>query len=487
MTGREKEQRSANYRESLKSRSLDRFSGVQCLVSGHQFIVDDATAETMAEALSTKNPGLMKRVVGGSIEKAVYETLDTPASIFVDEWNEALELAIGHTVSLHELLQSENVTDIRKLRVALRDNKNSMLALETDSYVRLLYTVAACTLPKDGYRLKHSTNQRLRGKDAPIGLFSTAVHNLALLQREEPGLGMVREEVLSDGTSNPLDTYLTRLQKSETATSAIARIADLVEPEEIHIISKTVLEDIEQQDEDDEAEELRLHLLTWEILPHNFDDISATKASLKKHAESLAATPKAKERFVKYWDETRLDALFGIARQEIEKGRKVEIYISSAFNNSQEFYVAVEFGHESNEQVKIVIADNPMNGNAIYMVDEKFTQPDENGRNHNWQKVLGASKKIARQRGARRRFHVGEWEKLTENFCQLGVGSLAVANSGGVQKPEHVAATETTSTEETIVLEPAVEQRDMVKVLNDLDRMRTEIDIIYRDIIDKNL
>lgn len=467
-------------------RSLDRLSGVQCVVSGHQFIVDDVTAETMAEALSTKNPGLMKRVVGDSINKATYEALDTPASIFLDEWNEVLSLAFNREVTLHEILTSNDVEDIRRLRLTLRDNKKTMLALDTDSYVRLLYTVAACTLPTDGYRLKYTTNQRMRSLDTPLGLFSIATHTLGIYESEEPGLGIVREGVLNQTDPNPVHTYLSRLQKSETSRTALSRIADLVEPEEISVLSKTVLEDIEEQEPSDEAEELRLHLLTWEILPHDIDDIEGTKTSLKKHAQNLADTKKAKERFEMHWDESRIDALFSIARQELEKGRYVEIYISSAFNNSQEFYVAVEFGHESNEQMKIVIADNPMNGNAIYMVDEKFTQPDENGHNHNWQKVLGASKKIARQRGARRRFHVGEWQKHTEHFSVHGVGALAVRKTEIIVIPDDAATEEVidiTDDKKVVVLP---QQRNMAQVFRDLDRLQEEINLIYRDKIDKS-
>ena len=482
--------RSLAYREGLRKKSLDRLNGTSCLLNGDQFLIDDRVAEQVAEALATKNPGQMRRAVGDSVDRVCAATMEAPLETFTDEWNEALSAVYNRDVTLYGLLTSSEAGEIRVLRQSLHDSRSHQLTLQTDSYIRLLHTIAIATMPDEGFRDRHATNQRERKKTSRAGVFAMAVNILDSIASREPGLRRLREGILDDEQTSPLDVYLSRLQQSETAKIALADIIDFPDKEAVIAEREVILAKLRDAEPADYNEELKTHLLSWEILPHSHDDSESTKRRLKERAKDLAKTPKARERAEQAWDETRLDALFMIAHQEADKGREVEVYISSAFNNSQEFYVAVEFSHSNGSDAKIVIADNPMSDNAIYLVDEEHTTFVDDTNRHKWRQVLGASKKIARLRGARRRFHVGEWQHVAEQFCMRGVGQTARSAAGirsdveaPVAQPEITigAAEQAENLKEAPQAEPTIDVRE---VRNKLAAARRQIDELYKTIID---
>jgi hypothetical protein len=101
----------------------------------------------------------------------------------------------------------------------------------------------------------------------------------------------------------------------------------------------------------------------------------------------------------------------------MDAGRHPEIYISSTFNNGAGLYLAVGLDHPQDSSKQIVVADNPVCGNALYFVDEMNTQSYD-GIPYAWNEVLGASKQIARDRGATRRYHTGNWVEVARAVCE---------------------------------------------------------------------
>lgn len=481
----DKRRRSSAYRAELRKQSLDRLTGVNYSLQGHQFIIDDNTAEKMADAIASKNVGMMKEVFDDSIGPACAASLEAPLDTYTDEWNEALSVSSNQDVTLYDMITSGDVHAISQLKQALHGSRERQLVLQTDSYIRFLHTIALATIPDEGYRDRYTTNHNERKKTNIMGVHSTAMNILNNLATHEPGLRGLRESILDRRQELPIDTYLTRMQQSLTAQMALAHIIDLQGRDNVISAREAVLKELSEAEPADYDKELATHLLTWEILPHTHDDISDVICILKKRGKGLAKTRKARERFEQNWDDTRLEALFKIAYQEAEKGRHVEIYISSAFNNSQEFYVAAEFTHPENNQAKIVIVDNPMTGNALYLVDEEHTMSDEDGRNLGWKFVLGASKKIARMRGAKRRFHVGEWQKVTEEFCMNGLGASAiklvdVAQEAAGETEVLVEVTEEVIEEREAPAEDSNEPKiDIDRVLKNIAEMRKLIDEAY--------
>jgi hypothetical protein len=435
----------------------------------------------MAEALATKNSGLMKLAVGTSIERASEAALNTPVDVYLEEWSEALGIVFEKEVNLHDILISGNDLDIKILRDGLQDSRIHQFALEDDSYIRLLQTIALCTLPDKGLSSRHATNPRLRKNNSLVGLFALSVNILDGIASAQPGLRKLREG-LRAGEENiyTVDEYLARLQKSEIANNALTEIDDLVLLEDIKQARESTLNSLIKPGQEVQNIEVLAHLLTWEILPHNHFDIEQTKEKLKDHAKRLSESKRTSKSFEEKWDESRLDALFSIASQEAQKGRSVQIFISSAFNNSREFYVAAEFNSLDEPEVKIVIADNPMNDNAIYMVDESHTAIGEDGFHFKWKQVLGTSKRIARHRGAKRRFHVGEWKKHTEYFCITGIGKIAWKGSQIKiidESPEIIDKKDSEEPKDT---------KDINVILEQIEQMRKALDTLSKTILDKN-
>jgi hypothetical protein len=164
-------------------------------------------------------------------------------------------------------------------------------------------------------------------------------------------------------------------------------------------------------------EELMLtHLLSWTILPPEISE-RRDKRALKQAAMDRAVSDHQRKRLEEDWLDERIELIFDIARLGLDANRNPNIFISNTFDNGAGLYLAVGLTHPQDASKQVVVADNPVNGNALYMVDELNTQK-RNGESYVWNEVLGANKRIARERGATRRYHTGNWVEVARAVCE---------------------------------------------------------------------
>jgi hypothetical protein len=211
-----------------------------------------------------------------------------------------------------------------------------------------------------------------------------------------------------------MDTYLRRSSIMSLAREAYGLIAERLDEGAVGDARKIARDDLGALRTDEEL--MLTHLLSWSILPAEINQRRDKKA-LKQAAMDLAVSDHQCKRLEEDWSDERIELIFDIARLGMDAGRHPDIYISSTFNNGAGLYLAVGLDHPQDSSKQIVVADNPVCGNALYFVDELNTQTHD-GIPYAWNEVLGASKKIARDRGATRRYHTGNWVEVARAVCE---------------------------------------------------------------------
>ena len=388
----------------------------------HRFLVSANEAHTIGEAISRRDYAALNDVLGGATESMNIAYAETPISSVQATWEEALREATALPGDTLEFIKSsEHRAEV--ISLLERDIYGDELNAEPAIYVKLLETLAYATAPDiPDFKDRYFTAKSYRKADSQRALFSRVMRTLATLADQEPGIRGVREKLLADDATG-LDEYLHRYSTMNLAREAYVSIYENFSEGRAATVRDETLAQLGELQPEEEL--LLTHILTWTILPPEISE-RRDKRAIKKAALDRAVTEHQRRRLEKDWSDERIELIFDIARLGLDTNRQPNIYISSTFDNGAGIYLAVGLTHPRDAGKQIVVADNPVNGNALYFVDELNTQI-VNGEPYAWHEVLGGQKQIARDRGATRRYHTGNWVEVAHAVCEY-TGERRTAN-----------------------------------------------------------
>ena len=419
----------------------------------HRFLLSAVEAETIGQAIASRNYQTLNNTIGKATDAMVATYEDTAISGVQASWETSLHATTGLEGDSLEFIQSS--THRQALINHLQhDTYGDELDLEPNAYIKMLETFAFATAPDvTELRERHYTSRSARRSPGEQALFARAMTTLITLADQEPGIGIVREHLL-DNDASGFNLYLRRYSMLNLARQATASIYQASYDGELQQQRERVRHELGSLPDDEEL--LLTHILNWTMLPPEISE-QRNKTAVRKLAMDRAVSDYQRQRLEEHWSDERIDLIFDIARLGTESHRQPNIYISSTFDNGAGLYLAVGLTHPRDKSKQIVVADNPVNGNALYFVDELLTKTDHDNRPYAWQEVLGARKHIARERGATRRYHTGDWVQVAHAVCEYTskpapmnpVQAATPAPSEAAPKPAP-GAPEQLSTEEVI-------------------------------------
>ncbi len=411
---RESEKRNKAILESAETLLPNRVHG-----SGHNFMLSGEEAATVGNAVAFRNHKALRDVLAEPVSQLEEHYDSISIDDFKREWEVKLEKATGLQGNLLDFIDNEAKS--AALDKILADGLGiKQLDLLPISYVKFLETIIYATAPEGltDFDPSFALSQRQRKKN---GLHSRCLNVLETICDQELGIRKIREGLLRH-EDDALDGYLRNLSRKLVAQKAYANIIELYNAGKADGMRDAARLQLESDDEFDEL--LHTHILNWEMLPAEITDSPDRNRRIRKIIHDRA---KDKQGIDDNWSDENIDVLFETASLAISRGRQADIFISSTFDGGRGLYLATEISHPTNADKKIVIADNPIKGNALYIVDEELSSFDEEtGRQYEWREVLGSYRRIARARGARRRYHTGNWAELPKAVCEYG-GDAALA------------------------------------------------------------
>lgn len=371
----------------------------------------------IGEAINTRNNRLIHETLNPVLHPAIEDYVATTPHECLGIWNSAFEQLYGEGVTLPTLLSDDDTREL--LNMVLTQSESSQLGLDTTEYAKLLETVALASMPDNGFA-NYPMSKRTRTGGSERALYFRCISILSSLAEATPGIRGVREDLLNTD-ANALKKYLAATIK---AHSAQASLIQLIEMDEHDIrrqkagLQRTFND--EDRDHDDSFEEL-LHVLEWRIFSED-NDPRSKHARIKRIIQEQSQTIRQRRRLETDWCPERLDFLIEIAEAAKEQGRNPTMFISNRFEEGAGVYVGVELDSVYDQSKKILFADNPLAGNALYIVDE--VQLENEGRPNSWRNVLGANRRTARERGAMRRYHTKNWQAILPTILQIGEAPL---------------------------------------------------------------
>lgn len=379
--------------------------GMGC--EGHSFILSKNEAVGIGHAVNSRDHKTLREILGGAVDR-LEEDYDT---ITFDDlrpvWEDELRNVTGIDGNFLEIIDSKEgvgrLDDVLSGRVT-----PSRLNLSPTATVKLLETLVYATAPEgiDDFNPSHATSPRYRKQHG--GLYARSLNLLERYASEEPGIRKVREGLLAENEL-VLDRYLTSYAKARLAQKACANIIEQFSEGRADELRQSVREQLADGVELEALVET--HILDWELLPPGLSD---PREYVKSQANDTEDVRRA-------WEEERINGLFNIAELARQQGRSAQIFVSNTFDNGAGLYLAAVLSHPIDKTRSVVIADNPIKGNALYIVDEQLTEFDTAiDQQYGWREVLGQHKQVARQRGARRRYHSGNWSELARAVCEYG-------------------------------------------------------------------
>jgi len=377
-------------------------------------IVSEQEALIVGEAVATRNHRAIREVFGDTLEKTVDDYRATNAQECIGVWNRTIANTYGEDIVLHDMLADNDTREL--LNALLTSSENSQLGLDTTEYLKLLETVAIITMPDKGFT-SYPESRRSRTGGSERAVFYRSISLLTSCADSTPGIRSVREGILStDQTA--LSKYLASSAKSSSAQASLEKIIEM-DPHDIRRekagLTRTILD--QQTEHDAEIDDL-LHVLEWRMLDGGDSDRETRHKRIQKIIEGQSTTERQQRQLYQNWCPERLDFLIEIAEMAHEQDRHPQMYISNRFEEGAGVYVALELDNPHDPTQKMLFADNPLSGNALYIVDEARLENED--RPNDWRNVLGASRRIARERGAIRKYHTKNWQDILPTIMGMG-------------------------------------------------------------------
>ncbi len=424
------------------------------------FILSESEAAQIGEAIHTRDHRAIYDLVNPVLSSAVEDYKATEPRECIGIWNQTFATIYGEGIKINDLLANDNTREL--LNTVLTDSNTTQLGMDTTEYFKLLESVAIATMPDTGFRtLPASKRSRAGGSES--ALFYRTISLLDNVASTPPGIRTMREDVLKTD-ANALNKYMASMVRTHSAQETLATILDM-EPHDIRR-QKAGLELVFREEEIDHDIEIddMLHILEWKMLMGPEEDRATRHKRIKMIIEGQSQTERQRRKVDYDWCPERLDFLIEIAEQAKKDGRNPAMYISNRFEEGAGVYVSVELDNPNDPTQKMLFADNPIAGNALYIVDE--VRLENEGRPNSWQSVLGANRRIARERGAIRKYHTKNWQDILGKVMSMGETpdpeaaekNLSVkpaivserANAATVSTPETRATIRTESVDELI-------------------------------------
>lgn len=380
----------------------------------HRLLMSAHEAELVGDAIGRRDHAMLNDVLGGAINAMTHAYHEVSIDTVQSTWEGSMQQVTQHKGDTLEFINSSAHREALN-QLLEQDNYGDALDLDPIAYVKMLETLALATAPDvDEFRERHFTAKDYRKSGSERALFSRSMLTLRTLSDQEPGIRNVREKLL-DGDSAGMDEYLRRTSIMTLSREAYSHVAEVFNDGKALEVRKITRDDLGALRTEEEL--MLTHLLSWTILPPEISE-RRDKRALKQAAMDRAISDYQRTRLEEGWSDERIELIFDIARLGLDANRNPKIYISNTFDNGAGLYLAVGLTHPHDAGKQVVVADNPVNGNALYMVDELNTQRPDGESSYVWNEVLGASKRIARERGATRRYHTGNWVEVARAVCE---------------------------------------------------------------------
>jgi len=436
-------QRNTQRREHILQHAHEVLSDMSYTYGTQSFLISENEAHRIGEAVNNRDHHELRTVLDGAVTAATDDYRGTSAAECIGVWNETLATIYGEDVTLNDMLESDEHREL--LNIVLTGSEETQLDMETTEYLKLLETIAIATMPAEGFK-PPTESRRSRAGGTERALYNRSVSILNFFADNEPGIRTIRENLLA---ANPqaLDNYLASFVRARSAQTSLEQI---IEMDEYDIrrqkaeLGRTLRD--EQDEHDIEINDL-MHVLEWKMLIGSDEDRSRTHRKVRGILEGQAKTELQRRQLDQNWNTERLDFLIEIVERGVAEDRHPGMYISNRFEDGAGVYIAVELDHPNDPTQKIAFADNPLSGNALYIVDEVKLRNERHP--NNWQNVFGSVRRIARERGATRRYHTGDWQGIMPAL--LGMGAVPGREMITTQTPE-LQAPKNLSTNEVLAM-----------------------------------
>ena len=412
---------SEKRKQTLLHHSQEVLSNFSFTHGTQSFILTDSDAERIGHALNQRDHVELRSILQPALVAANDDYRGTEADECIGVWNQTVQTIFGQETTLHNLLEDDNSREL--LNMVLTDSHQSQLGMDTTEYLKFVETIAVVSMPDTGYT-NYPESRRSRNGGTHRALFNRAASILTHFADNEPGIRGLREDILNEDPE-AVSNYLSSLVRAESAQASIEHLVEM----DTHDIrrQKLTLESVikdERSERDTEISEL-MHVLDWKMLTVSSADREKTHHQIKKVLEGQSKTEFQRRHLRQNWCPERLDFLIEMFEQAIEQDRHPEMYISNRFENGSGVYIAVVMDHVHDATKKMAFADNPLAGNALYIADEvKLANED---RPYTWKDVLGASRRIARERGAVRKYHTQDWQGILQTVIAMGAPTVGPA------------------------------------------------------------
>lgn len=381
----------------------------------HNFMLSTDEAFIVGSAVASRNHKVLCDILSEPIEQMEEHYDSFSIQELKDEWTDEIQRTTGMEGTLKDFLVEPTHQDALDDVLCGRFGEN--LDLKPIVMTKLLETILYATAAEGTETFKPRLQGPARRISRRMRLNSRANLLLNTEANRELGVRNIREGLL-EGDEEALDTYLESMARVRLAQKVVGDTINRYQEGQADTLREGVFAQLEERDGFDEL--LQSHILTWEMLPKEITDSPNRTKLIKEIIEDNARTNKQRASVRDNWHDERIDTLFEIAHLSTTQGRSADIYISSTFDGGAGLYIAAVLSHPLEGGKSITIADNPLNGNALYTVDEQLTESDDDGRQYGWKEVLGTYKRVARSRGARRRYHTGDWSQLAKAVCEYG-------------------------------------------------------------------
>ena len=377
----------------------------------HNFILTEEDARTIGNAVSRRDTKTITDMLADPVTQLEEHYDEISIDELKGEWQAEIARLTGLDKSLPEIVADKELSAV--LEQALTRNNGTDFELRPIAYTKLLRTILYATMDDDADFSPRISGPR-RGSTSQGRLHNRVNHLIASQADREIGVRGIREGIL-DLDETVLDVFLENYSRVRLAQNVIAEALEASHEGRLSELKRKTLEELSADVDFDEL--LGTHILTWTMLPAELASSPDRNRIIKKKIKDEAKTDKQRKSIEDNWHDERIDLLFEVAHIAKRQGRDATIHISNTFDGGAGLYLAAELTHPADSEKRIVVADNPIFGNAIYMVDELTTESDSTGRQFGWKEVLGTYRKIARKRGARRRYHTGDWMDIARAVC----------------------------------------------------------------------
>lgn len=424
----ENSNRQSKRHESILTHATEVMADMSFTYGTQSFLISELEARQIGEAVSNRDQRALRDVVDGAVTAATDDYRGTNAAECIGVWNETLVTIFGEDITLARMLEDDDSREL--LNLVMKSSELTQLDMDTTAYLKFLETIAVSTMPNNGFK-NYPESRRSRSGGTERSLYNRSVSLLTCFADSEPGIRTLRENILA-AAPYALDHYLASLVRARSAQTSLEYI---IEMDEYDIQRQKadlsrVLKD-EQTEHDIEINDL-IHVLEWKMLLGDGEDRHTTHKRVKSILESQTKTEFQRRHLFQNWNPERLDFLISIVEQAIIQKRHPRMFISNRFEDGAGVYIAVELDHPHDATHKIAFADNPLSGNALYIVDE--VQLENEGHPNGWETVFGSNRRIARERGATRRYHTGNWQGIAPTL--LSMGELPNDEKTAISTPE---------------------------------------------------